>query len=163
MLGLEKRRISQLLIVLLAILIVAGSLLYSNYLASTLMERERKAVALYGNALDIAAKIEDPEAEGVGMDLLFFIMTNLVTENNSLVPILVINDKGEAVEKLNLDVELADTAAVQSYLADFKALHDPIVVEYLPGVYNYVYYGEAFVVQQLRWFPLVQLLSLIHI
>jgi signal transduction histidine kinase len=153
-----KSLLTRLLIYGLALVILAGSLFYSNYLASKLMERERKAVALYGNAIDVVASTTDPEADGVGIELMSFIMSNLVIENNSLVPIIITNDEGKVEEVANLDVDLENTERVQEYLEEFAELHEPIEVEYTEGKFNYVYYGQSFVVEQLRWFPAFQLL-----
>lgn len=153
---LETRLLTRLLVYGLALLILGGSLLYSNYLASRLMEGERKAVTLYGKAMDVAATT-DPEEKGVGIDLMNFIISNLVVENNSLVPIIVTNSNGEVVEVANLEADLESPVALEKYLRTFAALNDPIEVEYTPGNFNYIYYGESFVVQQLRWFPFFQL------
>lgn len=160
MFGFETRLLTRLMIYGVALLIVAGSLLYSNYLASKLMEGERRSAELYGKAIDVVGTTTDPDAPGTGSELLQFVMSNLVIDNNTLVPIIMVGDLENLsdVETANLDIDLENKVQVRSYLESFAEVHDPIEVEYTPGSFKYVYYGESFVVQQLRWFPIFQLL-----
>ena len=62
-----------------------------------------------------------------------------------------------------LDFKNLDTSRIthvqpflQQKLADFKKLHPPMIVDYGTGK-EYIYYGESYLLTQLRYFPYVQM------
>ncbi|MEO0472017.1 MAG: HAMP domain-containing sensor histidine kinase [Bacteroidota bacterium] len=159
MFSFEPRLITRLLIGTLAFSIIGGSLLYSNYLATKLSEQETKAVELYAEALDIVANTNTNEP-GADEKLMDFIVKRVVIPNNTLVPLIEIYADGDTISN-NMDLSedpRRQARQKRDYIQEFNALHDPIEVEFAPNRVNYVYYGESFVLQQLRLFPVVQLL-----
>lgn len=159
MLSLENRQITRFLIYGFAAFIIVGSLTYSNYLRKKLAEKEARGVRLYTDAVDFIGNFKsgDPNATD---NCMGFILSNLVLGNDSLVPLILVGEEGDTtVANMDLGEDSTSHAnMLQKYVREFEALHAPIKVEYAPGRFQYVYYGESFVLTQLRWFPVAQLL-----
>ena len=159
MLSLQSRQITRLLIYGFAAFIIVGSLMYSNYLRKKLAEKEQRGVRLYADAIDFMGNFQYNDSSATD-NCMGFILSNLVLGNDSLVPLILIGEEGDTTVA-NIDLG-EDTAAharrLRSYIREFAALNEPIKVEFDAGRFQYVYYGESFVLTQLRWFPVIQLL-----
>jgi signal transduction histidine kinase len=155
----ETRTFTRLLVYGLAALILLGSLVYSNYLAERLAVKEAQGVKFYTDGLDFVGNfdISDPYAVDNALD---FIQQQLIQFNDSLVPLILVGEEGD-ISSIHLQLNedsLQRAQQLQDYIDAFSELHEPIRVEFAPGRYQYVYYGESFILQQLRWFPFAQLL-----
>lgn len=158
MLSFETRLLTRLIIYSLAAIIITGSLLYSNYLAETLEKKETEGVKLYADAVDFLGNFdtEDPDAP----DKAFAFIAEKLLISNDLVPRILV---GEDSEPTGLHVKLSPDSTLRAqefeeYISEFEALNEPIRIEYAPGSFQTVYYGESFILKQLRWFPFAQLL-----
>jgi signal transduction histidine kinase len=134
-----------------ALLIVGASLYYTNRLASRLADEERRKVEEIGGALKILSNptsTTDPETAKA---------INTMAQNKTI-PLIIADDKGNIVDKINLDSTRTaqDKHYAHNQLKAYKDQHEPIVVDYGTGI-NYVYYGESYLLTQLRYFPYVQL------
>src|SRR5690606_6443710 len=77
---------------------------------------------------------------------------------NLTIPLIVTTETGEIFDYKNID-----SARVKNFerhlrkkLDEFKEQHPPIVADYGIGK-NLIYYGESFLLTQLRFYPYVQL------
>jgi two-component sensor histidine kinase len=135
---------------LVAVGIVLATLLYTNQLAARLAAEERKDVEQWAEAIKMLASSSSDQ------DLTF---ASYYVAQNSTIPVIQADEKGRVISSKNIDTTRAKDphGLLHSRLADFKDQHKPIVVDYGIGK-NYVYYGESYLLQQLRYFPYVQLL-----
>ena len=140
-------------LIVVALCIVAATLYYTNQLASRLAGEEQKKVELVVGALRTLTRSEGSADIDFPMRVL---------ESNSTIP-FIIAGPGDTVYDVqnsvkNLDFRgVTDTAAfVQEKLREFKRLHTPIVSDFGTGKNN-IYYGESYVLTQLRYFPYVQM------
>ena len=85
----------KLVIVLLGIVVVVGSLIYTDYLAKRLVEREKKLIDLYAKALETAAT-QEPNAN------MAFLSEKIINANTS-VPVILADEKGEPLSSKNID------------------------------------------------------------
>lgn len=157
---LESRWLNRVLIYGLAILIFASSWLYSRYLASQLAERESKSIQLYAGAIEVM-RYGTPGDTNAFYDLADFITVNFIIDDNDIPRVLKTEN---SLEGYNVSLEgdsLKQMKQLNRYKKDFASINDSIKVEFAPGRYNIVYYGESSVLRQLRYFPIVQVLVVV--
>lgn len=133
-----------------AFLIVAISLVYTNWLASDLAEQERNKVKLWADAYRNLNMAD----ENTDIGFLFEVI-----RNNNTVP-MILTDGNDIIAWRNLDSLKAekDPAYLTRQLAQMKGDgRPPIEIEITPGDLNYIYYTDSFQLVQLRYFPWVQL------
>ena len=139
---------------LIAILIVSGTIFYSNYLSKKIAREEKQKVELW-----VAAQrtILNSTAE---TDLT--LASRISTENDDI-PIIETNEK-DSITNNYLNIDSADIAANKNFLIEkleeFKQLHPPIelVISTRPYLANRYYYGESKLQKEVRYYPIIQLL-----
>lgn len=140
------------LLAVIAIVIVSGTIFYSRYLARKIAKEERQKVEEWVRAGQTV--INSPE--NADLRLASFIMT----ENKSI-PIIWTNERDSIFEYINLDTAKANNNPeyVLKKLKKFKAQHLP--VEYPdardPSKRNLYYYGDSKLLNEVRYYPIVQL------
>jgi len=137
---------------LIAIAIVSGTIFYSQYLARKIAREERQKVEEWVEA----TKLLLYDTTGLSDKLVSII----IAENNT-VPIIVTDEKGHILDHVNLDsVSVAtDTAYVRKKLNEFQSQNPTIewVDPLNPGEKNLYNYGHTSLLNQVRYYPLVQL------
>ncbi|HYE55718.1 MAG TPA: HAMP domain-containing sensor histidine kinase [Chitinophagaceae bacterium] len=137
---------------IIAIAIVTGTIFYSQFLARKIAEDERAKVELWVEASK--AVLNNP-----GMDLT---LPNLIRNEQKAIPIIETNERDSIISFINLDS--ARAANDPSYLANrlraFKNENQPLVIVLSENPYaaNRYYYGHTTLLDQVRYYPLVQLL-----
>jgi signal transduction histidine kinase len=139
---------------LVAIGIVTGTIFYSNYLAKKIERDEKAKVNVWVQSLKTSA---EPSAQNSVLDL-----TNLIKSENTEIPIIETGENDvPSGQSLNLDTNKIKSN--KKYLAnkveEFRKLHDPIIVEINkePRIVNRYYYGDSALLQEVRYYPLIQL------
>ncbi|GAA4379354.1 HAMP domain-containing sensor histidine kinase [Hymenobacter koreensis] len=150
----QKSRI-KLLIVVLALVIGAVTVVYTNLLVSRLSEREQQQIDLYAKALRFTINTESDDTN------VQFVSTEIIQANKT-VPVILTDAEGNIADARNLDLpkgltEQQRTELLQREIEQMKELHPPIVIELGAGARNYVYYKDSLILSQLRTYPLVQL------
>lgn len=139
---------------IIAIAIVTGTIFYSNYLAKKIAHDEREKVDVWVQSLQTRAVVNEQAA----IDL-----TNTIASHNTDIPIIETDEKDNpSGQGLNLDSNKIkkDTAYLRRLVNEFKKLHDPITLEISkdPLLVNKYYYGDSKLLQEVRYYPLIQLL-----
>jgi signal transduction histidine kinase len=132
-----------------ALLIGAFSLWYTNTLVKVLASEEDKKIKLWANATRLLIK-----GEG---DINFLLD---IAKDNTTIPIILIDDKGNINATKNLDsTHVSDTAYLMEQLEIMKEQHEPIKIPYdeTNNRYNYLYYKNSFILSQLKSYPIIQL------
>jgi two-component sensor histidine kinase len=132
-----------------AVFIVGASLYYTSSLAEKLAEEEKKKVLHLANAM----KIVNMQANNGQNDFAF----STIIENTTI-PLIRTNESGEIDDFTNIDTSKEKNVhkLLLTKLAEFKEMHPPVVADWGTG-HNYIYYGETYLLTQLRYFPYVQL------
>ena len=142
----------RLLLALVAIAIVSGTVFYSQYLASKIAFEERQKMEQW---LAASKSIMD----NPGIDLA---LPNLIRNEQTSIPIIETNDKDSIVSFVNLDTTAAahDPGYVQKKLREFKSSKPPLVMVLSqdPYIANRYYYGNTPLLNEVRYYPLIQLL-----
>ena len=147
----ERKYRLKLILVLVAMVIVAATLLYTNNLATKLAEEERQKVTQIADVYHYIATAND------NTDFRFFIE---LIQANKTVPIISTDNDDNIVAFLNIDsAKVAkDTTYLKKRLEEMKDFAEPIKLELSAGIYQYVYYQHSDLYQQLLYYPYVQLM-----
>ncbi len=130
--------------------IVAASLYYTNQLARKLSDEEKQNVIQLVEGIKTTYLTEDEVA---------LRYASMVVEQNKTIPLILAGDGDSILSNRNLDSNkiAKDPTYLPSKLREFKAEHDPIVIDFGYGK-QHVYYGESYLVKQLRYYPYIQLI-----
>ncbi len=136
-----------------ALFIVGASLYYTSQLAGKLADEEKKKVEELAGALKTLIKSDNLQETALASNII---------ARNTTIPLIILDDKGQIFDSRNIDTLHAVNPhkVVKQKLEEFKETHAPIVADYGTGK-NYVYYGESYLLTQLRYFPYVQLAIII--
>jgi len=139
------------LLALVAIAIVSATIFYSQYLARKIAKDERQKVQLWVAATK--AILKNP-----GMDLT---LPNLIRNGQQSIPIIETNEQDSIMEYINLDSAKAsrDRNYLYNQLKKFKSENQLIEVVFSkkPYIANRYYYGHTSLLDEVRYYPLVQL------
>ena len=148
------------LVVGFAIVISFGSILYTNSLVEQIRDREQRQIEIYASSLEFLAN----ESENVNF---FLILDEIVAANHSI-PVILTNEDEVPEDYRNL--EKADRYTNQEERMEFlkaeilemKEAHPPIEVtlkDDQDNIYGhkYIFYKNSFLLNQLRYYPYIQL------
>ncbi|MCX2742922.1 ATP-binding protein [Mangrovivirga sp. M17] len=154
----ESNNFVRWLILLTAVGISVGTIIYTNILSKRLKERERQSIELFAKALEFVNNTENAEN-------LQFVYNEIIGANSS-VPCIVVDSLGNAIMHRNLDLPENTTPEKQkslilAELEEMKAEHSPIIIQAQLDnvVYNTwrLYYNNSDLFNQLKYYPYVQL------
>lgn len=149
--GYKRRRWIKGILILAALLIGVASLLYTNYLVDKLMKEQRKKVKLWADA---QVRVVNSSSESGDISFLF----HRIIQQNKTVPVILVNEKGDIISYRNLDSSLVEEKGfLQNELEKMKSQKEPIEVTFMEGKKNYIYYRDSLLINQLRYYPYVQL------
>tara|TARA_B100000579_G_scaffold82792_1_gene64528 strand:- start:6996 stop:8219 length:1224 start_codon:yes stop_codon:yes gene_type:complete len=159
-------------LVLLALLIVAITLWYTNSLANQLKNEEYKKVALWAKATKLLSNIND---ENLDIGFIFE-----VVNNNTTVPVIQVNDAGEIINDRNIKNECSPSETGRDCESNCLAVvtgngfcknepsqlelkrelklmkknnYEPIIIELIDGKKEYIYYKDSSLLHRLKRFP----------
>ncbi len=142
-------------LILVALFIVGATLLYTNRLAAKLGNEEKLKIE------QVVAGIKMLSTDTSNRDPYLSFISNIVFEDKTI-PFILTDEKGNIIGNRNVDTtKTRDTKKLfNDKLTEYKSKHAPIVSDFGAGK-NYVYYGESYLLTQLRYFPYVQLAIII--
>lgn len=136
-------------LVIISLLVIAASILYTNSVVYRLQLAEQKDVALWAEA-QRRLMTASPKAD-VELNL------NII-EGNTEIPLLLTDEHYRLIDAVNYpnhDI-LKDTAFFRREIAYLRTNTTPILTG--DGTYtNYLFYRQSYLITSLRWFPFVQL------
>lgn len=158
----DSQNLRLLIFGLVALLITAGSLLYSNHLARKLLKEEEKRMELFALSQEFVGDLNEKD-EDAG---LTFVYQN-ITKTNELIPTIMADSSGNITAAMNLGLPTGISA--KDSIATLQQIYQKmssggnakkIEIEFF-GSKNYIYYDESPLLKQLRWFPYLQLLVIV--
>lgn len=146
----EQRSQLNILLLVAASLIVIASLVYTNFLAKRLADQERKSVELWANAYKNLNLADDDTDIGFLFDVI---------KNNETVPVILTDEEGDIKAWRNFDSSKVENNHnyLKEELAEMRQTPNQIIIEIGFGEKNYIYYKESKSLEQLRFFPFIQL------
>ena len=148
----QKSRV-KLIVLVLALLVGAATMLYTNDLVQRLSEREQLQIDLYAKTQRYMISTEESSS-------LPFLQEQII-DANTTIPV-ILTDGENIIDTKNLGLTrhltLPDSLRqVKKALLEMQQRHPPIVIE-LPGdTRNYLFYQDSVLLRQLRTYPRVQL------
>ena len=151
----------KIFLLIIAILIAAGTLFYTQNLVQKLHEKEKQIVELYAKGIEYIANTTDSGAD------LTFLFENIIR------PIdfpLVITDAHNVLNLNNLsdirnvkyDTTLSKTQLKDLFEKKIKKMdeqHNPILVTYADSIIlQKIHYGDSELIDQLQFYPYLQIL-----
>lgn len=142
------------LLFLVAVVIVTATVFYSNYLSKKIAADEKEKVEIWVEAQKTMADAPYQSS---------FNLAARISSENKDIPIIETDehDNIHVNNCVNLDsVKIkTDSNYLVKKLKEFKLQHDPIVLILSedPYIANRYYYGESLLQQEVRYYPLVQL------
>lgn len=139
------------LLALIAVIIVTGTIFYSRYLARKIAREEKQKVEEWVRAGRSVINGSDSAQIGLAM----YIMTQ-----NKSVPIIMTDENDKILDHINLDTAKAKSDDyLEKKLSLFKSQHAPVVYTDPADstVRNLYYYGDSKLLNEVRYYPLVQL------
>lgn len=151
-------------LVIFAVLIGAGTILYTNTLVKRLEQKEKQVVQLFADGLQYVA---NANSESTDITFLF---------EKIIRPIdfpMVLTDKNDSVStfdqssirNIEFDANQPKEKLKKFFdqtLGEMDAVHKPIEVKFVNGkdtiVIQKIHFGESKLIKQLRYYPFVQLL-----
>jgi len=145
----QFKLIWKILLLVFAVNIAIMSLLYTNQLVRKLAFEEQSRVNQWTTAIQRLVESEDE-------DVTFLMDVQRTSSNN--IPIIMTDEEGTILNFLNLDTSrVNDITYLQEQLREMKQENEPIVINYLEGRTNYVYYLNSTLLTQLKYYPYYQI------
>jgi two-component sensor histidine kinase len=143
----------RLLLTIVGIGIVSGTIFYSRFLAQKIASEERQKVEQWVAAGKAIASANTP-----GLDLT---LPNLIHSEQLSIPIIETNERDSIMDFVNLDSAKAlhDKTYLNGKLKEFRSENPPLVILLgnEPYTANKYYYGHTVLLDEVRYYPLVQL------
>ncbi len=139
----------------IAIILVSGTIFYSQYVSGKIAREERKNVEAWVEAQRTILNSSDSASINLA--------TKISTENTQI-PIIETNEKDSITGNfINLDAALVkgDSGYLKRKLAEFKRYNNHPIVMVLkekPFTSNQYYYGESELLKEVKLYPIVQLI-----
>jgi len=150
----STRKNWKIILFIFATIICLASLTYTNKLVSDLDTEERKKIELWAEATN--------QLVNSGMGPTNNILASRIMQENTTIPIILTNEVGEIIGNRNLPKRTNQEAFLQRQLSIMMEQHEPIIIEAKMNgqviLTQYLYYKDSYILSQLRFYPLLQLL-----
>ncbi len=136
-------------IFIFALLIGVVSIVYTNILVDNLMEREKRQIDLFAKVQSFTVTSNENTT---------FLLTEFLQANHSI-PVILADDKNNPLSFKNIEIpkEANEREFLLAEIEKMKAQHQPIVVQIDANWKQYIYYKNSVLIDQLRYFPYIQL------
>lgn len=146
----EKRN-STRWIIIIASFVIVSLILWNTYTFFQIFKNEeRLKMELWAESLKTInkANLETDDIE----------LPRQIISNNKTIPIILI-ENNKIINHTNIDEQISsDKIKLQQFLEKLKRENEPIVIEYAPGKFQYLYYGDSFLISKLKYYPVALLL-----
>jgi signal transduction histidine kinase len=153
----------KILLIVIAVIIAVGTLLYTQNLIGELQKKERQIVQLYAKGLEYIANSNSPDID------VTFLFDNIIKPINF--PLILTDANNRINFKSNSDIKDVrnidyDTTLSKANLEKFfnekiKEMdkeHPPILVTYGDSVIiNKIHYGDSYLIKRLKFYPYIQI------
>ncbi len=153
----------KLLLLAIALIITAGTFIYTQSLVKDLQKRETQIVQLYAKSLEFIAKSQSES----GQDFTF-VFENIIKRIDF--PLILTDSSGNAnvyqrgigLKNIEIDTTLPQKELqklLQKKVEELAQIHPPISVTLGDTlVINKIYYGNSALIQKLKYYPYLQIL-----
>lgn len=151
----------KIFLILIALVIAAGTLYYTQSLVSSLQQKERQIVELYAKGIEYLATTTDPDVD------ITFLFDNIIKPIDF--PMIITGDDDDMkvrdkadVRNVKYDSTLSDSQLKEYFstlVKEMDEIHPPIIVTYEDSiVLQKIHYGDSELIKQLQFYPYLQIL-----
>ena len=150
----------KIILLIIALLIAGGTLLYTQNLVNKLQKKEREIVELYARGIEYVANSSNPNED------ITFLFDNIIkpidfplvlTDANNFINIYNRTD----IRNIKIDSTLSDKeleSFINERVKEMDEMHTPIEVTYADSIIlTKIHYGDSEHIKQLRYYPFVQI------
>ncbi|MCF6364750.1 MAG: HAMP domain-containing histidine kinase [Bacteroidales bacterium] len=147
----SRKQKYKFIIFITALIIGVGFILYAGSLSKEISEQEREKIKIWAESLKETSEMPlDAEISPT--------LYKILLENKSI-PVILLDEDMSIITHRNLnEKKIQDSIYLQNKLELMKEQHEPIVIEYLAGHKNYVYYEDSALLRNLYYYPYFQIL-----
>jgi len=146
----EKRNITRWIIIMASFVIVSLILWNTYTFFQIFKNEERLKMELWAQSLK-AFNNADPETGDIELP-------SQIMSNNKTIP-LILTENNQIINHVNIEENIAnDKVKLKDYLESLKKQNNPIIIEYNPGKYWNLYYGNSSLLNKLKYYPVALLL-----
>lgn len=148
----ESRNTIRWIIIFASFLIILLILWNTYTFFQIFKQEERLKMNLWANAQKTL--INAGETTDLALPLQIF-------SNNTSIPIML-TEKDSIINSINIDETIVnDKQKSISFLNGLKNENDPIEIEYVPGKFQYLFYGNSALLNKLKYYPIALLLIIV--
>jgi two-component system, sporulation sensor kinase D len=149
----SKSRNTSRWIIIFASFLIISLILWNTYTFFQIFKQEeRLKMNLWANAYKTL--MNAGETTDVELPLQIF-------SNNTSIPIIR-TENDTILDAVNIDEEIVnDKQKIKVFLNGLKNENHPIVIEYVPGKFQYLYYGNSALLNKLKYYPIALLLIIV--
>lgn len=134
--------------IIVAVLIVIGSLVVSNHLVKNLSKEERNKMEIWAEA----TKELTSNTDSANVNLIL-----LIVKSNTTIPVIHYDKKENIYTSVNLELpSVNEQEFLKKKAARFERKHEPILIE-ITDFDQYIYYDDSHTLKQLQIYPYIQL------
>ena len=149
----SKSRNTSRWIIIFASFLIISLILWNTYTFFQIFKQEeRLKMNLWANA----QKTLINAGENTDLELPLQIFSN-----NTSIPIML-TENDSIINSINIDeIIVNDQQKSIRFLSDLKKENEPIIIEYVPGKFQYLYYGDSALLNKLKYYPIALLLIIV--
>ncbi|PRZ24990.1 sensor histidine kinase [Flavobacterium granuli] len=149
----SKKRNTTRWVIIAASFLIISLILWNTYTFFQIFKNEeRLKMNLWANA----QKTLKTAGENTDVELPLQIFSN-----NTSIPI-ILTEHDSIINTVNIDDEIIkNPGKALAFLSDLKNENDPIVIEYVPGKFQKLYYGNSALLNKLKYYPIALLLIIV--
>jgi signal transduction histidine kinase len=148
----EKRNVTRWIIIAASFLIIV-LILWNTYTFFQIFKNEERVKMEYWAE---AQKTLINADENTEVELPFKIISH-----NTTIPIVLTNEKDSIISVSNVTENMENKTIAKRILLKLKKENDPIIIEYVPGKFQYLYYGNSSLLNKLKFYPVALLLIIV--
>lgn len=142
----DERNFSRWFIIISCLVVVSLVLWNTTIFFQRLKQDERSKMSIWAHALQDFEKMNPNEDATLILEIL---------NNNTTIPIIHTNDKGEVDYTTNIDPKiLDDEERLNDLLLEMMEENDPIIIDLGEGQEQYIYYGNSPTLNKLKYYPI---------
>ena len=142
----------QWLFLILSVLLIAVFLYFSNQLVQSLGQEERTKMEIWADAYRQLLLAD----ENADMTLELKVMAS-----NTTIPVFYTDDEGTLLGSSNLNIPSDTTAFIGHKIEELTLQGHYLDIEIVEGLTQRLYYDESILLQQLHYYPYIQLMVII--
>ncbi len=150
----SERRNTTRWIIIIASFVIITLILWNTYNFFQIFKmEERVKMELWASAQKSLINAD----ETTDIELLLEIF-----QNNKTIPVIVTTENDSIDKIINVDEQAISTLdEKKAFLLNLKKENEPIIIEYVPGKFQYLYYGNSSLLNKLKYYPIALVLIIV--